>query len=181
MVSLSTRPMKLLDIDDSLHVEELLKEKKLSSNHIYNSQNANSSSTYFNLIVWFVVLLNLVVLLNIIKLQKDTNSLEVQKTMFVEKHNLPSTSFQIKSITDELALVEKNQIGFREAIFYINKFRVLKDEFYNLIYFKNNIIVFSVELKSKKREKILKQYISKKFTILKSKKNKRSLIVEIQL
>lgn len=174
-------PMKLLNIKKALHVEELLKEKKLSSNCISHFKNSDSSSKYFNLIASILVLLNLIVFLNIIKLYKDKNQLENYKTAFIEKYNLPITSFQIQGIKDELAFVEKKQTSFREAIFYINKFKLLKNEFFNSVHFKDNSVVWSIELKNQKREKILKKYISKKFNVLKSKKENRSLIVEIQL
>jgi hypothetical protein len=170
-----------LDIEESLHVEELLKEKKLSLNHIYRFKNSNGSSKYFKLITSLFVLLNLVVLLNIIKLHKDQNSLEIQKAAFINTHNLPTTSFQIQSIKDELELLGKKQTNFRESIFYVNKFRLLKNEFFSSVYLKNGVLKLSINLKSQKREDIFKKYVSKKLTLFKSKKENKSLIVEIKL
>ncbi|WP_024955741.1 hypothetical protein [Sulfurospirillum arcachonense] len=172
---------KLLDLEDALHVEELLEDKTLSKNYIYHSKSKKNSLEYFNLMIWFVLILNLVVLLDTIKLYKDKKFLENQKNTFIKKHNLPSTSFQITSMKEELSFIEKNQLGFRDAILYINKFHFLKDELFDSVYFKNNVIVFSVSLESKQREEILKKYISKKLTILKSKNENKSLVVEIQL
>ena len=150
-------------IDSDILLESVIKNKKLTKNYIYSKQlqNIKIEPKQLNMLIWIVLLLNSVVILDIVKTYKSKNQLQVQKEDFIEKNNLPQTSFELKSMQDELQSIDKKQNDLRESIYYINKFKLNKNESFKSIVFSKNKLDYSVKLNSKQREAEFKKYLSK--------------------
>jgi len=161
-------PLKFLDTSNE--VSDILKDKKFSKNHIYSKQfqKVKIEPKMLTLLIWIVFLLNSIVILDIIKTQKKRAQLSTQKENFIEENRLPQTSFQIKSMQDELQKIDKIQNDLRESIYHVGRFKLKKSEFFQrLNYFKNKLI-YSTKINDKKREEEFKKYLknSPKSTIV---------------
>ena len=151
-------------IDSNVFLDDVIKHKKLTNNYIYSKQfqKVKIEPKQLTLLIWIVLLLNSIFVLDIIKLNKSQNKLSNKKEDFIEKNSLPQTSFQLKSIQEELEVVARTQNDLREDIYYINKFKLDKTESFQKIDFSKNKLSYSVKLKTKARESEFKKYISKK-------------------
>ncbi len=176
-------PINILPINNTICIEDTLKDKKLSSEFILSQRfkSIQISKKQFNILIIIFIMLNSIAILNIIKLHKDKNLLENQKNTFIKNNNLPSTNFQIQSIKDELLNIKTTQNSFRESIFYINKFKLSKEEFFEFIKFDKSSLVISVKLENKKRETEFNTYLAKKLKIIKHQKNGKNLKIEIKI
>jgi len=155
-------PLKFLDSRNSLG--EILANKKLSANYIYSQkfQKVGIKSPELNLIIFIFLLLNLIAILNVLKVENKRNILERQKASFIKENSLPKTSFQIQSMQGELQNINKTQVDLREAILYLEKFKLRKTESFQMLKFEKNSLLYSLKLDNKQREVQLKKYISKK-------------------
>jgi len=155
-------PLRFLQTNDS--VKNILKAKKLSSNYIYSQQfqKINISSKQLNIIILLLVLLNATVFIDIFKLQKDKKLFMDKKTSFIVSNHLPRTTFQIKSIQDELMHIDKSQKELRQSIGYIEKFRFLNSEFFKNLKFTKNKLVYDIKFETEQRENQFKTYLDKK-------------------
>ena len=176
-------PLKFLNSSIDTNVDDVLEEKKLSANYIYSKsfQNININSKESNLILWLLAILVSMLFLNVLKSQRDRNFLVEQKNSLVQKYNLPKTTFQIKSMQDELSGVDLQQNSLKEAIIYLGKFGLSKEEFFSLLSYKKSHLKFSVRLNSTQKEQMFKKYITKKYKILKTGRLKRDYMIEVSL
>ena len=166
-------PLKFLETNNTL--ENILAGKKLSTHYIYSHklQKVGIKSTELNLVILIFLLLNVIAILNVVKLETNRNFLEKQKTNFIKENNLPSTSFQVKSMQDELQIVNQSQKDLREAILHIKKFKLKSTESFKMIKYEKNSLSYSVKLDNKQREDELKRYMSKQ--------QKSSISIEVKL
>ena len=176
-------PLKFLNSSIEMNVDDVLEEKKLTSNYIYSKsfQNININSKESNLILWLLTILVSMLFLNVLQTQKERNFLVEQKNSLVEKYNLPKTTFQIKSLQDELSRIDLQQNKLKEAIIYLGKFGLSEKEFFSSLLYKKTNLKFSVKLDSTEKEQKFKKYITKKYKILKTGRFKRDYMVEVQL
>lgn len=147
-------------IDSDVHMDDVIKTKKLTQNHIYSKQNIKIAPKQITLLLWIVFLLNFIVILDIVKLHKSNNKIQFQKENFIKDHSLPQTSFQLKSIQNELQIIDKKQVDLRESIYYASKFKLDKTEYFESIIFSKNSLNY--KLKTKNRKKEFEKYLSKK-------------------
>lgn len=166
-------PLKFIEINDTL--ENILSSKKLSTHYIYSHklQKVGIKSTELNLVILIFLLLNAIAILNVVKLENNRNFLEKQKANFTKENTLPSTSFQVRSMQDELQIINKAQKDLREAILYIQKFQLKSTESFEMIKYEKNSLSCSAKLENKQRENELKNYMSKK--------PKSSISIEVKL
>jgi len=159
-------------IDTNISVDDAIKEKKLTNNYIYSygQQKINIEPKHLTLLLWILFFLNLIFVLDIVKLNSNNNQLLLQKENFIQENSLPQTSFQLKSIQDELKLVDKTQIDLREDIHYLSKFKLEKKEYFKSIIFSNNTLKYKLE--TSKKEKF-QRYLSNK--------NRSSIKIEADL
>ena len=176
-------PLKFLNPSIQMSVDDVLGEKKLSTNYIYskNFQNININSKKSNLILWLLAILISTLFLNVLETQKERNFLSEQKNSLVKKYNLPKTTFQIKSLQGELSRIDLEQNKLKVAITYLGKFELSKKEFFSSLSYSKENLKFSVKLNSAEKEQKFKKYISKKYKILKMGRFKRDYMIEVQL
>ena len=139
-------PLKFFEPNSN--IEKVIKDKKLSKNHIYSKQfrNVKIEPKQLTLLLWIVFLLNSIIILDVIKTEKKIEALISQKEDFIKKNKLPQTSFQIKSMQTELQVIDKTQSDLRESIYYVSKFKLKKDEFFERINYTKNKLDYSVKL-----------------------------------
>ncbi len=176
-------PLKLLNTETQTSINDVLKDKKLSSNYIYSRsfQNLQIGSKDMNLILWFLVVLATILLLNMLKIQKERKFLAEEKSNIIQRYHLPTTSFQIKSIQRELSRIDAKQNSLKEAIDYLGKFKLSKEEHFDMLIYENSKLKFTLKLSNKKREKEFKQYVAKKFKTVKTESLKNGYLVEVSL
>ncbi len=146
-------------IQSNLTINDLIKNRKLTSNYIYSKRNTKIEPKQLNLLLWMILLINSILILDSIKLLKSNKQLLSQKENFIQSNNLPQTSFQLKSIQEELQNIEKTQIDLRENIHYISSFKLNKtDSFKNITFSKNSI---NCSLKTQTQEREFKKYLQK--------------------
>ncbi|MFK5882373.1 MAG: hypothetical protein QM482_09185 [Sulfurospirillum sp.] len=176
-------PLKLLNSGVEVYISDVLKDKKLSSNYIYskNFKKTNLGSRQSNQIISILSVLALILIFNLFRLQEGRNLLLEQKKNLIEKYNLPQTSFQVKSMQDELSEIDKHQSDLREMIKYVGKFKLSKDEFLSSLSYKKSLLKFVIRLKNSRREKEFKTYMSKKYKILKAAKSNKGYMIEVGL
>ena len=176
-------PLKFLNPSIQISVDDVLEEKKLSTNYIYskNFQNININAKESNLILWLLAILVSMLFLNVLQTQRERNFLVEEKNGLVEKYNLPKTTFQIKSLQDELSRIDLQQDKLKVAIIYLGKFELSKKEFFSSLSYKKKNLKFSVKLDSIEKEQKFKKYITKKYKILKTSRFKRDYMIEVQL
>jgi len=126
-------PQKFLDTLLQVSVHEVLKEKNLSSDYIYskNFQRVHVSHKDSSLLLWLLGILVLLLCVNILKIQKDRDRVDRQRNSLVKSYNLPKTSFEIKSMQNELSKVETTQNKLKYAIVYLDKFQLKDDELFD--------------------------------------------------
>ncbi len=176
-------PLKLLNTEAQIDAKGVLKDKKLSSNYIYSKsfQKLHVSSKETNLILWFLMVLVSVLLINTLKIQKERNFLTEEKNSLIQKYHIPTTSFQIKSMQKELSSIDLKQNTLKENIKYLGKFKLSKEEFFDLLSYENSKLKFVIKFSNNKREEKFKKYIAKKLKILKTGKIKAGYLVEVSL
>lgn len=176
-------PLKFLNSSIHTRVNDILEEKKLSKNYIYSKsfQNVKINAKESNLILWLLVILVSMLFLNVLKTQKERNFLTEQKNSLIKKYNLPSTTFQIKSLQDELSRIDLQQSRLKLAIIYLGNFKLSKKEFFNSLSYKQNSLKFSVKLDSPQKEQNFKKYIAKKYKIVKTGRYNGDYMIEVQL
>ncbi len=176
-------PSKFLNSSLDMNVDDVLEEKKLSTNYIYSKsfQNIKINSKESNLILWLLVILVSMLFLNVLKLQRDRSFLVKQKNTLVKKYNLPKTTFQIKSMQDELSRIDLQQSNLKMVIVYLGKFKLSKDGFFSSLSYKKEHLKFSVKLDSTEKEQKFKKYIAKKYKILRTGRLKRDYMIEVSL
>lgn len=176
-------PLKFINSSIQMNVDDVLEEKKLSTNYIYskNFQNININEKESNLILWLLAILVSMLFLNVLETQRERNFLVEQKNSLVEKYNLPKTTFQIKSLQDELSRIDLQQNKLKAAIIYLEKFELSKKEFFSSLSYKKKNLKFSVKLDTVEKEQKFKKYITKKYKILKTGRFKRDYMIEVQL
>lgn len=176
-------PLKFLNLSIQMSVDDILVEKKLSKNYIYskNFQNININAKASNLILWLLAIVVSILFLNVLRIEKERNFLVEQKNSLVRKYNLPRTTFQIKSLQDELSRVDLQQSRLKVAIIYLGKFELSKKEFFSSLSYKKKNLKFSVKLDSAEKKQKFKKYIAKEYKILKTGSFKRDYMIEVQL
>ncbi len=145
-------------IDSDIMVEDVIKNRKLTKNYIYSKQITKIEPKQLTLLIWMIFLMSSILVLDIAKLYKSDNQLSTQKEDFIRENSLPQTSYQLKSVQDELQSIDKTQTDLRESIYYVNKFKLNKTEFFENITFSKNSLNY--KLKTKK-QKEFKKYLSK--------------------
>ncbi len=175
-------PLRLLEEIPKNSTEEIFQDK-LSSNYIYskNLKEIGIDKKESNLILSLLILLGLVLFIHILKIEKDRNMIAKQKEKMIKKYSLPKTSFEIKSMQAEFLKIDKEQNRLREALSYVGNFTLLNREFFNLLEYEKSHLKLSVRLNSKKRERAFKNFISKKFKIIKMDKNGKDFIAQVAL
>jgi hypothetical protein len=151
--------------EDAPNIESIIDNLQLSKNtvNLYNRINIDKSILIYSSIV--LIFLNFIFIAEFIQNKKALNTLETKKAYFIKEHHLPKTSFQLKSILNELKNEDKIQRKIRKGLEFITKTPLNKGEkFLKLSYDKN----FNVEIKT---EKNLDNYFSKKFKVTSSFKN----------
>jgi len=151
-------------IDTNTYVDDVIKSKKLTNNQIYSKQyqKLNIQPKQLTVLIWIAFLLNAIVVLDTIKIEKIKSKLISQKEDFMEKNALPKTSFQLKSIQDELQIIDTSQSDLRNSINYINQFKLNKTESFKKVSFSKNKLEYSIKLDNDKRKNEFKAYLSKK-------------------
>lgn len=159
---LTYTPLRLLG--DSVDIESVLSNKRLLKEPIYSKQfqNLKIGDREFRYLIWIVLFLNSIALLDIVKITIDRESLAKQKVDFIETNALPQTSFQIKSMQEELLSIDKIQSDLRADIYYMSGFKLNKTEYFKRLDFSKNRLSYSIKLDNKKREDEFKNYLSKK-------------------
>lgn len=159
---LTYTPLRLLG--DSVDIESVLSNKRLLKEPIYSKQfqNLKIGDREFRYLIWIVLFLNSIALLDIVKITIDRESLAKQKVDFIETNALPQTSFQIKSMQEELLSIDKIQSDLRADIYYMSGFKLNKTEYFKRLDFSKNRLNYSIKLDNKKREDEFKNYLSKK-------------------
>lgn len=175
-------PLRFLSEIPKINIDDAI-QKKLSSNYIYskNFKEIGINKKESNLISWFLFLSVLVLLTQVIKVEKERWTIKKQKERITKKYALPKTSFETKSIQAEFLKTDQNQNHLREALSYLRKFDLLTTEFFNSLRYEKSYLKFSIHLDSVKRERVIKNFISKKFKIIKTGKIGENYTFEVNL
>ena len=175
-------PLRLLEEMPKNSIEEVLKEG-LSSSYIYskNLKEIGIDKKESNLILSLLILSALVLFVHILNIEKNRNLIAKQKEKMIKKYNLPKTSFEIKSMKAEFSKIDKEQNRLREALSYIGNFTLLNKEFFNSLEYEKSHLKLSIRLNNKNRERVFKDFISKKFKITKTDKNGKDFIAQVAL
>jgi len=163
-------PLQYLDTHSDVH--SVIGDKKLSYDYIYSHkfQKANINPKQLNLVTYILIFCILIVVLDFIKLAQDKSIFEEQKEVFIKSNNFPRTKIQLKSMQDELSLVDTLQHDIRESLLYIDKFRLDKTEYFSMMKLEKNKIIYKIKFDDKKRESLFNSYLSKK--------NKDTILIE---
>lgn len=155
-------PLQYLNAHNDVH--SFIEGKKLSYDYIYSHklQKNSINPKQINLIALILVFCVSIITLDYIKLEQEKSFFQEQKDHFITSNNFPRTKLQIKSMQDELALVDAMQHDIRESILYINKFKLNKSEYFSMMKLEKNKMTYKIQLDDKKRESLLKSYVSKK-------------------
>jgi hypothetical protein len=116
-------------------------------------------SKQLTFLIWIIFLLNAIVTLSIIKTAKKNNNILSQKENFIKQNRLPKTSFQIKSMQNELQSIDNIQSDLRESIYYVSKFKLNSNEFFKRVYYVKNKLNYTTKIVLKKRKKEFKKYL----------------------
>ncbi len=175
-------PLRFLEETPKNSIEEILQDK-LSSSYIYskNLKEMGIDKKESNLILSLLILLALVLFVHILKIEKNRNLIAKQKEKMIKRYNLPKTSFEIKSMQAEFTKIDKEQNRLREALSYIGNFTLLNKEFFNSLEYEKSHLKLSVRLNSKNRQRVFKDFVSKKFKIIKVDKNGKDFIAQVAL
>lgn len=176
-------PVKLAETNNLISIDDVMQAKRLSSNYIFSKsfQKVKINSKDIALILSLLILLNVAAMLDILKTKREIRNLEKQKEVFIKENSLPSTSFQLKAMKNELQKIYNPQVSFRKRLEYIGKFKLNKKENFNSIIFKKGMLQVVLKLDSAKREDEFKRYASSKMTIEKTYKKGRYFVLEVQI
>jgi hypothetical protein len=150
---------------DAPDAKDILKNLKLSKHtlNLYNSLNIDKSVLVYSAVI--LLFMNFIFIAGLIRNKSAVNELEKQKETLVKKNTLPKTTFQLKSILENLKSENAKQIKIRKNLEFITKTPLQKGEkFTQLAYDKN----FHIEIKTKRN---LDRYFSKRFKVTSSLKN----------
>ena len=174
--------LRFLEETPKNSIEEILQDR-LSSSYIYskNLKEMGIDKKESNLILSLLILLALVLFVHILKIEKNRNLIAKQKEKMIKRYNLPKTSFEIKSMQAEFTKIDKEQNRLREALSYIGNFTLLNKEFFNSLEYEKSHLKLSVRLNSKNRQRVFKDFVSKKFKIIKVDKNGKDFIAQVAL
>ncbi len=175
-------PLRFLEETPKNSIEEILQDR-LSSSYIYskNLKEMGIDKKESNLILSLLILLALVLFVHILKIEKNRNLIAKQKEKMIKRYDLPKTSFEIKSMQAEFTKIDKEQNRLREALSYIGNFTLLNKEFFNSLEYEKSHLKLSVRLNSKNRQRVFKDFVSKKFKIIKVDKNGKDFIAQVAL
>lgn len=163
-------PLQYVNAHNNVH--SMMKNKNLSYDYIYSHkfQKNSINPKQLNLIVTILLFCMLIIIFDFIKLKQEKSFFDEQKELFITNNNFPRTKMQIKSMQDELSLIDSIQRDIRESLSYIDKFKLHKTEYFSMLKLEKNKMTYKVQLENKKRESLLKNYIAKK--------DKNTLLIE---
>ncbi|AZV45725.1 hypothetical protein C3L23_00055 [Nautilia sp. PV-1] len=153
------------NVEDAPNINDVINSIQLSKNtvNIYNRLNLDKSILIYSAVI--LILLNFIFISGFIQNENAIKSLENQKESLIKKYNLPKTTFQLKSILNELKNEDNTQKKIRKSLEFITKTPLKKGEkFLKLSYDK----YFNIEIKT---DRNFDKYFSKKFKVTSSLKN----------
>lgn len=163
-----------------VNIGVVTKNIKLSQNRVdfkfYTTLIDSNIIKILTLLFLSIALINMVKYINI---HLTISQLDKQKEEQILNYELPKTSLQLNSILDELLQNDKKQAELKVAIDYILKFQNISQysTIHKFLYSKNKIIVSFNE----PNEQAIKNYLSKKYKILSSRKDGDTFVVEVGL
>jgi len=155
----------LQKIDDILFIlptpkencKEEIQDIKLSKKNFYQSTNNN-----ILFIALIFAIINISLFLNIISLKKSTSTLYQKTTNYLKSNNLPTTSFELDSIYQNLLAKQKIQNQIKQKLSLITKTPLKKgDYFLKLSFDKKFFIIIKA---SKSYDPYFKKYFKVKST-----------------
>jgi hypothetical protein len=111
--------------------------------------------------------------------KKGISNLEESKTALIQKYDLPPTTMQLESIRNRLFKTYKSQKRIREAMAAIAKLPLQKDEYIKLLDIDDKRAEVEIVLSDPKREAQLKRLLAKKYKILESQVDDKTLTLKI--
>ena len=153
------------NVENAPHINDIINHIKLSKYtvNLYNRLNIDKS-VLVNIGI-IILLINIFFLLGYIQNKTAIDKLEKHKIDLTKQYNLPSTTFQLKSILNSLKKEDKKQVKLRKNLEFITKTPLQKGEkFLTLSYDK----YFNIEIKT---DRNLDKYFSKRFKVSSSLKN----------
>jgi hypothetical protein len=156
---LTYAPLRLLG--DSVDIEGVLSGRRVLKEPIYSKQfqNIRIGSKQLNYLILMALFLCMIVLFETIKLASDSRNILEQKQSFIEQNSLPQTSFQIKSMQDELQIKEITQNDLRGGIDHLSRFELSQTEFFEELEFSNKKLSYQVKLDNQKRQSEIKEHV----------------------
>ncbi len=154
-------PVKFLTTDVS--VDKILLDKKLSNHYIYSGslQKTNLKQKDFKLLLFLFLLINIFLISSVITVKRDIYDIKSKKENFIKKNSLPATTFQIKSMEEELKTIDNIQFAVREGINYLAQFKLLKDEYFVILRYDGKKLLYKIKFKDRKRQKEFENYLLK--------------------
>jgi hypothetical protein len=111
--------------------------------------------------------------------KKGISNLEESKAALIQKYDLPPTTMQLESIRNRLFKTYKTQKRIREAMAVIAKLPLQKDEYIKLLDIDDKRAEVEIVLSDPKREAQLKRVLAKKYKILESHVDDKTLTLKI--
>ena len=154
-------PVKFLTTDVS--VDKILLDKKLSNHYIYSGslQKTNLKQKDFKLLLFLFLLINIFLISSVITVKRDIYDIKSKKENFIKKNSLPATTFQIKSMEEELKTIDNIQFAVREGINYLAQFKLLKDEYFVILRYEGKKLLYKIKFRDRKRQKEFENYLLK--------------------
>lgn len=170
-------------IKESDNIQNILEIVKLSKNRISSFELKDSfidNKTLYSIITILTLTLIAFSIELFIYKQEIKKYLTKQENLY-SKYNLPSTSFELKSIKSKFLSIDKKQTSLREKIAYIDKMPLLANEHLIEFNLKSNKLELSIKLSRANRAETIKNYLIKKLKITKMKVNDNILKTEINI
>jgi len=152
-------------LENAPHIKDIINHIELSKHtvNLYNRLNIDKFLLINTGII--ILLINVFFLLGYIQNKTAIDKLNRKKENILKKYNLPTTTFQLNSILDDLNKENKRQIKLRKNLEFITNTPLKNnEEFISLSYDKN----FHVKIKTNRN---FDKYFSKKFKVSSSLKN----------
>lgn len=170
---------KTLVPDQGLDIEQIIFERLSKIKISVDKYNLFIDKKSFNLIVITLMLYISCTVIESFLYKNSLNKIQTLQAELYQKHNLPTTSWQVDSIKKKSFAKHTEQMILRQNIYKIFETPLDKDDFFTNIYFEKKDVIVALHLKEIKKADEIKAKLAQSFKVNSAKVQNNNFTVEL--
>lgn len=170
---------KTLVPDQGLDIEQIIFERLSKIKISVDKYNLFIDKKSFNLIVITLMLYISCTVIESFLYKNSLNKIQTLQAELYQKHNLPTTSWQVDSIKKKSFAKHTEQMILRQNIYKIFETPLDKDDFFTNIYFEKKDVIVALHLKEIKKADEIKAKLAQSFKVSSAKVQNNNFTVEL--